>query len=113
MAGRSFFHEKDLRENKKIKKEFSTNMKEYLRSSAEVIEEVASSTDGLTAAEAASRLEKNGKNKLAEGKQESLIVTVFKQSEGKPFPPILKAACRAYDHYSHSRCSNLPWSCNL
>ncbi len=54
-------------------------MKEYLRSSAEVIEEVASSQGGLTAAEAASRLEKNGKNKLAEGKKESLIVRFFKQ----------------------------------
>ncbi len=54
-------------------------MKEYLRSSAEVIEEVATTKDGLTAAEAAARLEKNGKNKLAEGKKESLIVKFFKQ----------------------------------
>ena len=54
-------------------------MKEYLRSSAEVIEEVGSTADGLTAAEAAARLEKNGKNKLAEGKKESLIVKFFKQ----------------------------------
>ncbi len=54
-------------------------MKEYLRSSAEVLEEVKTSTDGLTADEAAARLEKNGKNKLAEGKKESLIVRFFKQ----------------------------------
>ena len=54
-------------------------MKEYLRSSAEVIEEVATTKDGLSAGEAAARLEKNGKNKLAEGKKESLIARFFKQ----------------------------------
>ena len=54
-------------------------MKEYLRSSAEVIEEVGSSTDGLSSGEAATRLEASGKNKLAEGKKESLIVKFFKQ----------------------------------
>ena len=54
-------------------------MKEYLRSSAEVLEEVATTTDGLSAEEAAARLEKNGKNKLVEGKKESLIVRFFKQ----------------------------------
>ena len=54
-------------------------MKEYLRSSAEVLEEVATTADGLTAAEAAARLEKNGKNKRAEGKKESLVAKFFKQ----------------------------------
>ena len=54
-------------------------MKEYLRNSAEVLEEVSTSIDGLTAEEAAARLEKNGKNKLAEGKKESLVVKFFKQ----------------------------------
>ena len=54
-------------------------MKEYLRSSAEVLEEVGTSADGLSTAEAAARLEKNGKNKLVEGKKESLIVKFFKQ----------------------------------
>ena len=54
-------------------------MKEYLRSSAEVLEEVATSENGLTAAEAEKRLEQNGKNKLVEGKKESLIVRFFKQ----------------------------------
>ncbi len=54
-------------------------MKEYLRSSAEVLEEVGTTTDGLSTDEAAARLEKNGKNKLAEGKKESLIVKFFKQ----------------------------------
>ena len=54
-------------------------MKEYLRSSAEVLEEVSTTPDGLSSGEAAARLEKNGKNKLVEGKKESLIVKFFKQ----------------------------------
>ena len=54
-------------------------MKEYLSSSAEVLESVSSSLDGLSESEAAARLEKNGKNKLVEGKKESLIVRFFKQ----------------------------------
>ena len=54
-------------------------MKEYLRSSADVIEEVASSADGLSSSEAAARLEKNGKNKLAESKKEPVIKLFFKQ----------------------------------
>lgn len=48
-------------------------MKEYLKESADVLEEVKSSNNGLSESEASSRLEKNGKNKLAEGKKESLI----------------------------------------
>lgn len=54
-------------------------MKEYLKKSTEVFDEVKSSPEGLTSAEATSRLEKNGKNKLAEGKKESLIHKFFKQ----------------------------------
>ncbi len=54
-------------------------MKEYLSSSVEVLESVSSSNDGLSAAEAQSRLEKNGKNKLAEGKKESLLHRFLKQ----------------------------------
>ncbi len=54
-------------------------MKEYLRSSAEVLEEVKTSENGLSASEAEKRLEQNGKNKLVEGKKESLIVRFFKQ----------------------------------
>ena len=54
-------------------------MKEYLRSSAEVLDEASTSIDGLSSDEAAKRLEQNGKNKLVEGKKESLIVRFFKQ----------------------------------
>lgn len=48
-------------------------MKEYLKDKSAVFDEIKSSESGLTAAEAASRLEKNGKNKLAEGKKETLL----------------------------------------
>ena len=54
-------------------------MKEYLKQSSEVLGEVNSTSDGLGSADAAARLEKNGKNKLAEGKKESLIKRFFKQ----------------------------------
>ena len=54
-------------------------MKEYLSSCAEVIESVGSREEGLSSTEAAKRLETNGKNKLVEGKKESLIVRFFKQ----------------------------------
>ena len=54
-------------------------MKEYLSSSAEVLESVSSSFDGLSENEAAKRLEQNGKNKLVEAKKESLIVRFLKQ----------------------------------
>ena len=54
-------------------------MKEYLKQTSEVLAEVNSTSDGLGSADAAARLEKNGKNKLAEGKKESLIKRFFKQ----------------------------------
>ena len=54
-------------------------MKEYLSSSAEVLQSQGVTENGLSETEAAARLEKNGKNKLAEGKKESLIVRFLKQ----------------------------------
>jgi len=54
-------------------------MKEYLKESSEVLEAVASSDSGLSSAEAEKRLAENGKNKLIEGKKESLIKRFFKQ----------------------------------
>ena len=54
-------------------------MKEYLKETGEVIEALASSENGLSEAEANKRLEENGKNKLIEGKKESLIKRFFKQ----------------------------------
>ena len=43
-------------------------MKEYLQSKESVMSRQGVTCHGLTSAQAASRLEKNGKNKLAEGK---------------------------------------------
>lgn len=54
-------------------------MKEYLQDTVKVFEQVNSTENGLSQSEAASRLEKNGKNKLAEGKKESLIHRFLKQ----------------------------------
>ena len=54
-------------------------MKEYLSSKQEVLDQVKSSETGLSTGEAATRLETHGKNKLAEGKKESLIVRFLKQ----------------------------------
>ena len=48
-------------------------MKEYLTSVEEVIKNYDSTDNGLSAEEAQKRLEKNGKNKLEEGKKESLL----------------------------------------
>ena len=47
-------------------------MQRYLESPEQVLQEVNSTPQGLSEKEAASRLEKNGKNKLEEGKKESL-----------------------------------------
>ena len=54
-------------------------MKEYLKEKSAVLDEVNSTEAGLSSAEAEKRLEQNGKNKLAEGKKESLIHRFFKQ----------------------------------
>ncbi len=48
-------------------------MKEYLQSADEVLSAQKTSTGGLSAKEAARRLEQNGKNKLKEAKKESLL----------------------------------------
>ena len=54
-------------------------MKEYLKKSKDVLSELSSSENGLSGAEAAKRLEQNGKNKLADGKKESLFHRFLKQ----------------------------------
>ncbi|MBR2453416.1 MAG: HAD-IC family P-type ATPase, partial [Clostridia bacterium] len=51
----------------------------YLKSKDEVLTELQSSENGLSSTESAARLEKYGKNKLVEGKKESLIHRFFKQ----------------------------------
>ncbi len=54
-------------------------MKEYLKKSKDVLSELSSGENGLTTEEAEKRLEQNGKNKLAEGKKESLFHRFLKQ----------------------------------
>jgi Ca2+-transporting ATPase len=48
-------------------------MRHYLENTDQVFQQVASSANGLAQAEADSRLQQNGKNKLAEGKKVSLL----------------------------------------
>lgn len=48
-------------------------MRYYLKSIDETLAEVSSASGGLTTDEAAERLEKNGRNKLAEAKKDSLL----------------------------------------
>ena len=54
-------------------------MKFYAMDKNAVIDEVKSGENGLTTEEAERRLEENGKNKLVEGKKESLLVRFLKQ----------------------------------
>ena len=54
-------------------------MKHYLSETGDVLKEVGSSDSGLTAAEAASGLERDGKNKLAEAKKISLFRRFLEQ----------------------------------
>ena len=54
-------------------------MKHYLNGSQEVLSACGSAEGGITQAEAEKRLEQNGKNKLVEGKKESLLHRFLKQ----------------------------------
>lgn len=48
-------------------------MKHYLESAEDVLKEVKSTEDGLSSEEAAARLEKHGKNKLAEAEKRDFL----------------------------------------
>ena len=54
-------------------------MKYYLENKERVFKEVGSSENGLSAKEAASRLQQNGKNKLADAKRDSLLKRFINQ----------------------------------
>jgi P-type Ca2+ transporter type 2C len=54
-------------------------MKYYLEQAENVLKVVGSKTEGLTTSEAKERLEKNGKNKLEEGKKDGLIKRFLSQ----------------------------------
>ena len=53
-------------------------MQRYLETSEQVLQELDSTPQGLSAAEAEARLAKNGKNKLDEGKKDSLLKRFWK-----------------------------------
>ena len=54
-------------------------MKYYQLSAEDTLQEVRSTENGLTTTEAEQRLQTNGKNKLAEGKKQNVVVKFFKQ----------------------------------
>ncbi|MBE6645797.1 MAG: cation-translocating P-type ATPase [Ruminococcaceae bacterium] len=54
-------------------------MKFYLEETSNVFDAVGGSSDGLSSSDASARLEKNGKNKLVEGKKESMLHRFLKQ----------------------------------
>ena len=67
-------------------------MKHYLESAEAVFQEVNSNENGLSSAEAAARLEKNGKNKLAEAKKDSTLKKFFDQMKDPMIIILLVAA---------------------
>ena len=67
-------------------------MKEYLSEISEVLNENSTSKQGLTSAEANTRVEKFGKNKLKAAKKDSLIVRFLKQLKD---PMIIILLCAA------------------
>ena len=64
---------------KKSDKRSVSEMNFHLTDSKQVLSNLETTENGLSSQDAAKRLEKNGKNKLIEGKKESLIHRFFKQ----------------------------------
>lgn len=67
-------------------------MRYYDESAESVLQQVQSEREGLSAAEAAKRLEKNGKNKLKEAKKDSLLKRFFMQMTDPMILVLLAAA---------------------
>ena len=67
-------------------------MNYFLSSADDVLSALKSSKEGLTDEEAAIRLEKDGKNKLAEGKKDSLLKRFFSQMKDPMIIILLVAA---------------------
>ena len=67
-------------------------MKRYLMDTFHVLNEVNSAESGLSSQEAARRLEANGKNKLAEGKKDSLLKRFVSQLMDPMIQILLAAA---------------------
>ena len=66
-------------ENSGSHKERTIDLKFYCEDINQVLEQTSSTREGLTTAEAEKRLAANGKNKLAEGKKESLLKKFMKE----------------------------------
>ena len=67
-------------------------MKFYCESAESVLSEMNSEANGLSSAEAEKRLAQNGKNKLKEGKKDSIIKQFFAQMAD---PMIIILLCAA------------------
>jgi len=67
-------------------------MKHYLETVERVLDEVKSTENGLTSAEAAARLERDGKNQLAEGKKTTLAQRFLEQIKDPMIIILLVAA---------------------
>ena len=76
-------------------------MRFYCEEAEAVLRDVDSTSEGLTSAEAEKRLAANGKNKLAEGKKDSLIKRFFQQM-GDPMIIILLVAAAIVCAVVHS-----------
>ena len=70
-------------------------MRFYCEEAEAVLRDVDSTSEGLTSAEAEKRLAANGKNKLAEGKKDSLIKRFFMQMADPMILILLAAAAIA------------------
>ena len=67
-------------------------MKWFNQSTEEIIQELNTTSEGLTSSEASARIEANGKNKLAEAKKVSIIARFFKQFANLMIIVLLAAA---------------------
>lgn len=67
-------------------------MERYLQTSKEVIHELHSKEEGLSSQEANKRLLKDGKNKLEEGKKDSLLIRFMKQVKNPMVTILIVAA---------------------
>ena len=76
-------------------------MRFYCEEAEAVLRDVDSTSEGLTSAEAEKRLAAYGKNKLAEGKKDSLIKRFFQQM-GDPMIIILLVAAAIVCTVVHS-----------
>ena len=66
---------------KRFQKKGRMEMKEYLEKSSKILDELQTTEQGLSEAEAARRLSEHGPNRLADGKKEEQSAAVFRRAE--------------------------------